>query len=91
MSDPKASPAAPATDKIAAMTAAEAAKRVKRPVTSVVVEDGKPKRDEAGALVTETKLKPVGASEVLAFRDYGDRVVVVTVDGQKFDSAAEAV
>lgn len=27
---------------------------------------------------------PIKSDEVLAFRDYGDRVVVVTVDGQKF-------
>lgn len=27
---------------------------------------------------------PIKAAEVFAFRDYGDHVVVVTVDGQKF-------
>lgn len=34
---------------------------------------------------------PIKAAEVLSFRDYGDRVVVVTVDGQKFsaDKAAK--
>jgi len=34
---------------------------------------------------------PVGAKEVFAFREYDDRVVVVTVDGQKFsaDKAAK--
>lgn len=53
------------------MTAADAAKLVKR----IVVEDGK------------KKAVAVGASEVLAFRDYGNRVVVVTTDGQKLSSA----
>lgn len=35
--------------------------------------------------------KPVAikANEVLSFRDYGDRVVVVTVDGQKFSSGKD--
>lgn len=36
--------------------------------------------------------KPVAikADEVLSFRDYGDRVVVVTVDGQKFTGEKSA-
>lgn len=36
--------------------------------------------------------KPVAikVSEVLSFRDYGDRVVVVTVDGQKFSGEKAA-
>lgn len=29
---------------------------------------------------------PIGAKEVLAFREYDDRVVVVTVGGQKFSA-----
>lgn len=53
------------------MTAADAAKLVKR----IVVEDGK------------KKAVAVSAGEVLAFRDYGNRVVVVTTDGQKLSSA----
>lgn len=59
-----------------AMTAADAAKAVKRPI---FVKDG----DKV-----VTKLVPVKADEVLAFRDYGTHVVVVTNDGQKFSSAA---
>jgi len=51
------------------MTAAEAAKLVSREIPG----------DEGGKPAT----KPVRADEVQAFRDYGDRVVVVTVDGQK--------
>jgi hypothetical protein len=58
-----------------AMTAAEAAKQVKRPVTELV--DGKPK----------TRQVAVKADEVLSFKDYGSFVVVVTKDGQKFSSA----
>lgn len=29
---------------------------------------------------------PIKTAEVLAFRDYGDRVVVVTIDGHKFSA-----
>ncbi len=65
-------PAAPAPT---AMTAAAAAKLVKRTVTAVV--DGE-------AITTQV---PVKAAEVLAFKDYGTHVVVVTTDGQKFSSA----
>jgi hypothetical protein len=61
-----------------AMTAAEAAKAVKRPVQ--VKEDDK----------VVTKLTPVKTDEVLSFKDYGTHVVVVTKDGQKFSSAAAA-
>lgn len=55
-----------------AMTAAQAAKAVRRPVTG---KDGK------------VSLAAVKEAEVLAFRDHGTHVVVVTVDGQKFSSA----
>ena len=84
MSDPK-TPTPPEADKPGkAMSAADAAKRVKRPVTELV--DGK---DEAGKPVklARTKLVAVAAEEVLAHRDYGTHVVVVTKDGQKFSSA----
>lgn len=66
------------------MTAEEAAKRVKRTVTELV--DGK---DEAGnpVKVARTKEVAVKAAELLALRDYGIHVVVVTRDGQKFSSA----
>jgi DNA-binding LytR/AlgR family response regulator len=59
------------------MTAAEAAKKVRRTVTFA---EGK---------ATKTKLVPVAANEVLSFKDYGTHVVVVTKDGQKFSSQAE--
>lgn len=67
------------------MTAAEAAKRVKRPVTTTEVIG----KDEQNQPITRstTKMVAVAASEVLAFKDYGDYVVVVTIDGQKFSSA----
>lgn len=58
------------------LTAAEAAKRVKRTV-QVADDDGK----------LTTKDVAIKAAEVLAFKDYGTHVVVVTVDGQKFSSA----
>lgn len=59
-----------------AMTAAEAAKLVKR--TIVFSEDG----------ATRTKVVPIKADEVLAFKDYGTHIVLVTQDGQKYSSAA---
>lgn len=62
------------------LTAAEAAKRVKRTVVELVdgkVVDGKPTK------VQRTKEVGVEAAEVLSFKDYGTHVVVVTRDGQK--------
>jgi len=69
------------------LTAAEAAKRVKRTVIELVDgkgEDGKP------AKVARPKEVPVKTEEVLSFADYGTHVVVVTRDGQKLTSAADA-
>jgi hypothetical protein len=63
------------TKEVKPLTAADAAKMVKR---TVVIRDG-----DAEA----TKKVAVRADEVLAFRDYGSHVVVVTTDGQKFSSA----
>ncbi|WP_082368682.1 hypothetical protein, partial [Piscinibacter sakaiensis] len=60
----------------------------KRPVVELV--DGKG-ADGQPAKVPRVKFVPVGAEEVLSFRDYGSHVVVVTVDGQKFSSAADQV
>jgi hypothetical protein len=57
------------------LTVAEAAKLVKRTVTT-------PPEKEGGKPVT--KKVEIEASEVLDFKDYGDHVVVVTKDGQKF-------
>ena len=79
MSDPNAKDPAAETKK---MTAAEAAKRVKRAVTELV--EGKD-----GAKVARAKKVAVEASEVLSFRDYGTHVVVVTTDGQKLTDADE--
>lgn len=66
------------------LTAAEAAKRVKR--TVVEYEDGKGK-DGKPVKVAKPKQIPVGSGEVLSFKDYGAHVVVVTKDGQKLSSA----
>lgn len=66
------------------MTAAQAAKLVKRPVLV-------PPKKEGGQPTVE--MRAVAAAEVLSFKDYGTHVVVVTKDGQKFssaDAAAEA-
>ncbi len=63
------------------MTAAEAAKQVKRTVTTVI----KPAKDGQPAEVKTEKVA-VKADEVLAFKDYGTHVMVVTKDGQKFSS-----
>jgi len=63
-----------ASDAKTEMTAADAAKLVCR-VAPALNKEGKP--------TGETKQIAVKASEVLSFCDYGDRVVVVTNDGQK--------
>lgn len=83
MTDPQNPPQNEGADKkgaaAKAMTAADAAKRVKRVVEA----------KEGGKLVMKTL--PVKPDEVLDFRDYGTHVVVVTTDGQKLSSAgAEA-
>ena len=79
MSDPNAQDPTAETKQ---MTAAEAAKRVKRTIPELV--DGKD-----GAKVPRAKKVAVEASEVLSFRDYGTHVVVVTKDGQKLTSTGE--
>lgn len=58
-----------------ALTAADAAKLVKR---TVIVP-----AEKAGGEPT-TKDVAIKESEVLAFKDFGDHVGVVTTDGQKF-------
>jgi hypothetical protein len=65
------------------MTAAEAAKRVKREVTNRV-KTGKKDGDGNDVYEDKTELVDVKASEVLDFKDYGTHVVVVTKDGKKF-------
>lgn len=57
------------------LTAAEAAKAVKRQVPAL--KDGKP--------TGETREVPVKADELFAWAKRGDRVVVVTNDGQKLE------
>ncbi len=81
---PGSKPSAEAGEAVSTMTAAEAAKRVKRQVIEQV-EDGK---DEGGKpkFKQVVKLVAVKADEVLSFKDYGEHVVVVTKDGQKFSS-----
>lgn len=77
MADPKTPDAADPADKAAkSLTAAAAAKLVRRPVTTKA-KDG----------TVTNSFVPVKADEVLAFKDHGTHVVVVTVDGQKFSSA----
>lgn len=66
------------------LTAAEAAKRVKR--TVVEYEDGKDK-DGKSIKTAKSKQVAIGSDEVLSFCDHGTHVVVVTKDGQKFRSA----
>ena len=50
-----------------------------------------PKKEEAKAMTAAEAAKAVGikAKDLLAFRDYGTHVVVVTVDGQKLSTKAE--
>jgi len=62
------------------MTIDQAAKRVKRLVPELG-KDNKP--------TGKTKEVPVTAKEVLSFKDYGYKVVVVTRDGQKLVAGNE--
>lgn len=62
------------------MTAADAAKLVFRTVPKVA--DGKVVLDKDGKPVMVKKA--IDEKEVLSFKDYGPHVVVVTIDGQKF-------
>jgi hypothetical protein len=75
-----------------AMTAADAARLVKRKLVTrkPVTKDGEQVRDKDGTAQFEevTREVPIAVSEVLAFKDYGTHVVVVTKDGKKFSSAA---
>ena len=68
------------------LTFAEAAKRVQRKVVELV--DGKGD-DAKAAKVPREKRVAVKAEEVLAFKDYGTHVVVVTNNGQKLTDADE--
>lgn len=65
------------------MTAAEAAKLVSREVPVI---DDKTKKQVVNSKTGEPVFKrvPIKADEVFAFKDHGDYVNVVTVDGQKF-------
>ena len=76
MADPLQTKTEGDADKAAkSMTKAAAAKAVRRPVV---------KTEKDGSQTTT--FVAVKEDEVLAFRDYGTHVVVITVDGQKFDS-----
>lgn len=85
MSDPQ-NPPENDKGKSKELTSAEAAKRVQRTVVELV--DGKGEEGKA-AKVPREKRVAVKADEVLAFKDYGTHVVVVTKDGQKLTSAGE--
>lgn len=69
------------------LSAAEAAKLVRRPVTEIVVGKGPDGRAAKVPRIRQVAVKP---DEVLSVKDYGTHVVVVTRDGQKFSSADAA-
>lgn len=73
-----------ATEGVKEMTAAMAAKLVKRPVPRIG-KDRKPVLDDDDKPVLDHVA--VAAEEVLDFKVRGDEVTVVTVDGQKFKGA----
>lgn len=75
----KAKEKAAADAKPKELTAADAAKLVKR----IVLVKKEKKSDKEPDQFVEKEV-PVEAKEVLDFKDLGDRVCVVTVDGQKF-------
>jgi len=60
------------------LTAATAAALVKRPI---------PVFDDEGQPTGKFKQAEIKTAEVLDFKEYDDRVVVVTRDGQKFEAA----
>ena len=68
------------------LTAALAAKCVHRTVIEMV--DGK--KDGKPVKVPQSKQVPVTEDEVLSFKDYGNYVIVVTVDGQKLTGAVKS-
>lgn len=94
MADPtkKTEPEAPAATRDAKgritntpMTAADAAKLVKRMVAKVDPKTGKVVLDgNNNPVAVEQAVK---ADEVMSFADYGDRVVVVTTSGEKLEAA----
>lgn len=65
-------------EKTAVLDKAAAAKLVKREV---------PAFDKDGKPTGKTKFIDVGADEVFAFKDHGDYVNVVTVDGKKLQGS----
>lgn len=67
------------------MTAADAAKLVKRMVAKVDEKTGKVVLDKDNNPVAVPQ--SVKADEVMSFADYGDRVVVVTTSGEKLEGA----
>lgn len=69
-------PNSPAAPQAVELTAAEAAKKVFRPVPEIG-KDGKP--------TGEIKEAKVEADEVIAWAVRGERVIVVTTDGQKLE------
>lgn len=71
--------------KNAPMTAARAAKLVKRMVAKVDENTGKVVLDKDNNPVAVPQ--SVKADEVMSFADYGDRVVVVTTSGEKLEGA----
>ncbi|MHC4109120.1 MAG: hypothetical protein ACYSTY_13655 [Planctomycetota bacterium] len=85
MADQKAPAAAPKTDKAGRnlktkLTAAAAAELVHR-LLPVFDKDGRRKVDKDGNPVVEEVA--VRADEVMSFAEYDDRVVVVTIAGEK--------
>ena len=81
MAEPTKDTAAKKAEK---MTAADAAKLVKRMV---------PKLDDKKQIIKDADGNPVGVpqaikeSEVMSFAEYEDRVVVVTTHGEKLEAA----
>lgn len=54
-----------------------------RPV-SVKGEDGKERP------TFKTEMKPLAEQHVIAARDYGEKVVIVTIDGRRYEQAKKA-
>lgn len=89
----KANQAASADKPSKAMTAADAARLVKRKIVErkPVMKGKEQERDADGALRFEETTREVALSpkDILSFKDYGSHVVVVTTDGKKFSNQAD--
>lgn len=69
------------------LTTAEMAKLVKRTISTPKVSNGEVVKDKDGNVQMVDKQVAISPDEVISAKEYADKVVVVTEDGQKFEAA----